>query len=294
MKIFFRPEQTAANTSSYSPSAAKPALVVQDWLTKGLAMPTDITDFEPVSRADLSLAHDRRYVDGVLDLDLRNGFNNRDPGVAASLPYTSGSMLAAAEHAVLHRTVTCSPTSGFHHAGYDGGEGFCTFNGLMVTAIKLKQQGLVHRVGILDCDAHYGNGTADIIERLGIRWVVHRTIGERFRDRDDVGRDARTFRTWLLQSIEAMSRCDLVLYQAGADPHIRDPLGGILTDEEMAWRDETVFAHFADRALAWNLAGGYQRDEQGGIEPVLRLHRITMRAALQAVANAHSVSRHGD
>lgn len=25
----------------------------------------------------------------------------------------------------------------------------------------------------------------------------------------------------------------------------------------------------------WNLAGGYQRDADGGIEPVLKLHRTT-------------------
>jgi len=287
MKVFYRPEQTAANAGSYSPSAAKPAQVVRDWLDKGVIREEDILDYEPVSREDLALAHDPRYVDGVLDLDLANGFNNRDPQVAASLPYTTGSLLAAAEHAVLHRTVTCSPTSGFHHAGYDFAGGFCTFNGLMVAALALQRHGLVRRVEILDCDAHYGNGTADIIERLGLRWVVHRTFGEWFHQRRDLGVGARAFETWLLEAIDAMARCDLVIYQAGADPHVLDPLGGFLTDEQMAWRDETVFAHFAGRALAWNLAGGYQRDGQGGIEPVLRLHRLTMRAAVQAMREAH-------
>ena len=32
------------------------------------------------------------------------------------------------------------------------------------------------------------------------------------------------------------------------------------------------------QALVWNLAGGYQRDASGSIEPVLRLHRNTLNA----------------
>ena len=45
-------------------------------------------------------------------------------------------------------------------------------------------------------------------------------------------------------------------------------------------RDEKVFG--ALRAwgvpVAWNLAGGYQRDAQGSIEPVLAIHDNTLRA----------------
>jgi acetoin utilization deacetylase AcuC-like enzyme len=76
-------------------------------------------------------------------------------------------MLAAAEYAVLHNEVVCSPTSGFHHAEYRNAGGYCTFNGLMVTALALKDAGLVNRVAILDCDAHYGNGTDSIIKQIG-------------------------------------------------------------------------------------------------------------------------------
>jgi hypothetical protein len=30
--------------------------------------------------------------------------------------------------------------------------------------------------------------------------------------------------------------------------------------------------------VVWNLAGGYQRDQEGGIAPVLAIHDHTMRA----------------
>lgn len=276
MKVFYRPEQTAANTGSYSPSASKPAKAVADWLNRGLIQPEDVMGFEPVTRCELGLAHDPVFVDAILDLQLENGFNNRNPEVAASLPFTSGSMLAAARYAVAHQAHTCSPTSGFHHAGHDFAGGYCTFNGLMVAAMALLGSGEVHSIGIIDCDAHYGNGTDDIIRRLKVKGVRHHTMGRHFQHRTDVGSQGRRFLNWLDKAIDDCREVDLVIYQAGADPHIRDPLGGLLTEAVMAQRDHAVFEAFRDKALVWNLAGGYQRDAQGGIEPVLKLHRNTV------------------
>ncbi len=73
--------------------------------------------------------------------------------------------------------MVCSPTSGFHHTGYSHSAGFCTFNGLMATACELRRVGAVKTVGILDCDAHYGDGTDDIINQINIDWIKHRTLG---------------------------------------------------------------------------------------------------------------------
>jgi acetoin utilization deacetylase AcuC-like enzyme len=275
--VFYRPEQNAPVTS-YSPSSDKPRQVVADWVTQDI----EVQSFHPVTRHELYLAHDPAYVDGVLNLDIANGFGNYDPKVANSLIYTTGSMLAAAEHAVLHQTIACSPTSGFHHAGYDFGGGFCTFNGLMVTAMKLKKGGLVNTVGILDCDMHYGNGTDDIIKRLGIDWIKHHTFGKHFTTRDSIGSMSKRFYEWMEKSIADAFACDLVLYQAGADPHIQDPLGGLLTDKQMFHRDRMVFeqARGIRKPLAWNLAGGYRRDANDTIKPVLKTHMTTLKTCL--------------
>jgi acetoin utilization deacetylase AcuC-like enzyme len=72
----------------------------------------------------------------------------------------------------------------------------------------------------------------------------------------------------------------VVLYQAGADPHIDDPLGGFLTTSQMAMRDWKVFQGLKERgiAVAWNLAGGYQSP----LSKVVQLHLNTMRACLEA------------
>lgn len=275
MKVFYRPEQSAQNAGAFSPSAAKPGQVVSDWLRRGLVTPDDVLSFEPVTREQIKRAHDGAFVDGVLDQSIANGFGNRDAGVATSLPYTNGSLLAACRHALATSSHVCSPTSGFHHAGYDEPQGFCTFNGLMVAALDLHAEGLVRKVAILDLDMHYGNGTDDIIDRLGIDWIVHRTQGQQFHDRSQVGKDAERYFAWLRKAIEACSKADLVIYQAGADPHRHDPLGGLLSGQELAIRDHLAFESFKGKPLAWNLAGGYQRDLDGGIEPVLKIHRGT-------------------
>jgi acetoin utilization deacetylase AcuC-like enzyme len=276
--VFYHPEMSAANVGSYSPSAGKPALVVQDWLDNGLITRSDLIGFQPATRDELALAHDRAFVDGVLDCEIDNGFGNTDPFVAASLPWTTGSMLAAAEYAVTHQCHTISPTSGFHHAGFAHAGGFCTFNGLAVTAAALRKSGMVDKVAILDCDMHYGDGTAEILKRRNMHWVTHHTFGQHFRDPEDIGPGGKHVRDWLLAAIEDCANADVILYQAGADPHVRDPLGGLLTTQMMQDRDRAVARGLRRKPLVWNLAGGYQRDEQGTIKPVLQLHRQTFYA----------------
>ena len=275
MKVFYRPEQVATS-QSYSPSALKPRLVVADWKID-YKINMEICSFEPVDAKTIALAHDAEFVRKVLACEIDNGFGTRDADVAASLPYTSGSMVAAAEYAVLHREAVCSPTSGFHHATFDTAMAYCTFNGLMVAALALKEANLVNRVGIIDCDAHYGNGTDDIISQRRINWIKHHTFGKHFYYAEDA--QAGRFEAWLEKAISRCQNCDLILYQAGADPHIDDPLGGILTTKQMSWRDRTVFERLGHKPLVWNLAGGYQLanglTEAQKREPVLALHRET-------------------
>ena len=72
-----------------------------------------------------------------------------------------------------------------------------------------------------------------------------------------------------------MRDCDVILYQAGADPHVDDPLGGWLTTEQLRERDRRVFesAQRLGVPIAWNLAGGYQEP----LSKVLEIHDNTMR-----------------
>lgn len=276
MKIFYNAKQSCASADSYSPSAGKPALFVAEAQKE---FNVEVIESSAASSRQFYGAHDKHFVDGVLAGGRENGFGNTLPEVARSLPYTSGSMVDAALHAFATGEHVCSPTSGFHHAGYSGASGYCTFNGLMVAAVALRGAG-AKSVGILDCDMHYGNGTDDIIKVIGADYVVHRTFGRLFSDKEDC--DDGVFEGWLLGAIRSMKGCDVILYQAGADPHVDDPMGRCLTTEQMRLRDGLVFTAFQGKPLAWNLAGGYQRDADGGISAVLGLHLNTVAECINA------------
>ena len=77
---------------------------------------------------------------------------------------------------------------------------------------------------------------------------------------------------------------DVILYQAGADVHVDDPFGGLLTTEEMRARDRAIFSLARDLSipLTWNLAGGYQIETDGSIPRVIQLHLNTFEEALRA------------
>ncbi len=290
--VFFTAKMVA-DSGSPSPSAAKPAQVVESWKRQ---FPIEIIEPEPVTLEDYARAHDREWAARVLACKAANGLGNRSPEVAASLPFTSGSMLSAARHVLKTKRVAAAPCSGFHHAEWEYAQGYCTFNGLMVTALALKDQVIcidetkpfgslervTRRIGILDLDMHYGNGTDDILMVVNQEgWCRHFTAGQTFLSATQVD---KFFGEWLPRVLDKLSDCGLVLYQAGADPHIDDPYGGWLTTEQLRQRDAMVFDAFSKRNIpvVWNLAGGYQIEKDGTIPKVLEIHDNTMRECIRA------------
>ena len=84
------------------------------------------------------------------------------PELFSSVLLTNGGVLAAARTALAER-VSGALASGFHHAFADHGEGFCTFNGLVIALDTLWAEGRIRSAAILDLDLHYGNGTASLV-----------------------------------------------------------------------------------------------------------------------------------
>ena len=280
--MFYTPKMLA-DAESFSPSASKPKHVLASW--RRLGIPISVIEPDPVTHAELCLAHDKGFVERVLSAKDRNGFGNRSPQVAASLPYTSGAMLAAARETLRNRAVAVAPCSGFHHARFGAPDGFCTFNGLVVAAQVLKIGGEARRIGILDFDQHYGDGTDDIIEHLGLRYIEHYSAGQHWCSPEK----AEEFLSAIPSIVERMADCSLILYQAGADPHVDDELGGWLTTKQLAERDRIVFeaAKKARVPLAWNLAGGYQKP----LRKVLDIHDNTLRACWEVYGAPGGPSR---
>lgn len=262
----FYTDLMVTSAGGVSPSAAKPKYAISRWLAD--EQPIKIINPRPATCEQFYRAHDADYVNGVFNGYRDNGFGSNDDDVAATLPYTTGSLIDAAYEALHNGVGAVSPSSGFHHASYYNGGGFCTFNGLMVVAREFP----FGRIGILDFDAHHGDGTDNIIRHLDVRNVTHYSQGRYQNQHPEMFLSGIE---WLIKSM--FNRCDLVLYQAGADAHIEDPLGaGFLTTEQLFERDRAVFRTL--RALkipvVWNLAGGYQRP----FSKVLDIHANTMTA----------------
>lgn len=274
MLVFYNKKQSINEYVDYSPSAKKPKLVVQAWKQHGHAL--TIQKIRALSIEEIAMAHDINYVRGIMNGKIKNGFGNKSLNIAKSLQWTTGSFLSAAIYAYQHKCNTFSPTSGFHHAGYNYANGFCTFNGLMIAALMLKKRYKANHIGILDLDSHYGDGTMNIIHKTNSEdFISHYSLG----DHDVMKHNNSEWLERLPDTIRKyFSNCDILFYQAGADCHENDPEvhSGHFTTKQMYLRDYVVYSTCSALQIpvVTNLAGGYQKP----FEKVINLHCETAKA----------------
>ena len=244
-------------------------------LERGIIREDELCDAEPIPREDLLLAHTERYIDGVLTGTLdrleqrRIGFPWSPALVLRSLA-TVGGCLASAR-AALEDGISGNLAGGTHHALRDAGEGFCVFNDIAVSTLKLMQEERIRSTVIIDLDVHQGNGNSDI---LGGRpdvtiFSMHGAKNYPFRkvpstidiDLPD-GTDDATYLRILAEHLPFLldGAPDLVFYQCGVDPLVHDALGRLsLTFEGLRERDRMVIQACRDRHIPIMLAlgGGY-------------------------------------
>ena len=258
----------------------------------------------PLTEEALKLVHTEEYIRAIRSGEPRALAESQkfpwSPELFPSVCLTNGACLAAARQARCDG-VAAALASGFHHAGADHGEGFCTFNGLVVAADVLKARGEVASVAILDLDLHYGNGTASLaatrpyLTALSIYGndyqsnVAYRDVTVR-RHQDGAnhhsvalpaGCDGSRLNQVLEECLPGLLKPrhpDLLLYQAGADPLRDDPYSPLhLTHADLQERNRRVFefARAQNLPIAWVLAGGYSPD----IRHIVDVHVNTFRAA---------------
>jgi acetoin utilization deacetylase AcuC-like enzyme len=118
----------------------------------------------PMPRRWIEAVHDPVYVAEVLEArvpkekERRIGFPVTET-VALRAVRVPGGTWAAALAAIRHGFAV-NIAGGSHHAQYDTGAGYCVFNDLAITAVRLVAEQLAPRVLIVDCDVHQGDGTA--------------------------------------------------------------------------------------------------------------------------------------
>ena len=112
----------------------------------------------------IEAVHDPAYVAEVVEAQVpaakerRIGFPVTE-AVARRAVRVPGGTWAAALTAIKHGFAVNS-AGGSHHAQYDSGAGYCVFNDLAITAVRLVTEQVTPRVLIVDCDVHQGDGTA--------------------------------------------------------------------------------------------------------------------------------------
>lgn len=251
---------------------------------------TCISSPAPATRSDIVAVHDEDYVDNVLSG--RGGQFSGEDESATSVLATTGGVLRAVETVLENGGCAGSLSSGLHHAKYDHGSGYCTFNGLVIGARRALTLG-AKRVLILDLDAHCGGGTKELIGLLrdqnidGIEQLdISVSSFDKYHDSTFarlkiVG--ANEYLSQIEQSLDEIvdaRSIDLIIYNAGMDPHER--AGGLrgITTEAIRRREAMVFewAKSHDLPIVWVLAGGYS-GESFTKRDVAALHRITVEEA---------------
>lgn len=241
---------------------------------------------EPIDPSVLRQLHNPAFVDAFLTGKAPLAQSQRfiwSEQLRDAVLYIQGGQLRAADIA-LAEGVAANIAQGFHHAEYDYGGGYCTFNGLALLA----QQHANKRVFVLDCDQHGGNGTAEFTRSL--QNLFNYTIfGLRYGCREYersvnawISRDQGSFAQYQAALNDAFARIltwktDLLVYQAGMDCHQRDPFGSSWFDSDCLYRRDQMVFEFANQhqiPILFVLAGGYQ-----ALPALTELHVATFYAA---------------
>ena len=123
---------------------------------------------QQATREWLELAHTQAFVHAYLTGTVnakamrRIGFPWNAALVNRTCTAIGGTVLAA--QLALEHGLACSTAGGTHHAHADFGSGYCIFNDLAVAARVIQQQGLAHKIMVIDLDVHQGDGTASIFQ----------------------------------------------------------------------------------------------------------------------------------
>ena len=235
----------------------------------------DFVKFHEPADLDCNLLyeiHSEKYVNAVLTgeptkLATIAGFKPWCEQLKNAVLSINAGQIRAAELAFEHG-ISANIAQGFHHATYDFGGSFCTFNGLALIAKAFPSK----RVFILDCDQHMGDGTVELANRIDNLFnfsIYGFPLGVTANERSAshlIHKTSGNFAQYTMAIYEAFQRAidwqaDIIVYQAGMDCHQHDPFGSKwLTTELIEKREELVFSLAKKHKIPimFVMAGGYQ------------------------------------
>ncbi len=242
----------------------------------------------------IHLAHSPHYISAFINGTLerqeirRTGLPWSRQLVTRTLTALSGSVLSA--EIALKKGICCNVAGGTHHAHYDFGSGFCIVNDLAVAPLHLIAEGKVSRVLIIDLDVHQGDGTARILDGHESIFTFSLHCRENFpfqkaKSSLDIevkeGTEDKEYMNIVHEVIPGLLeevKPDFVIYDAGVDPYIHDPLGRLsLSLEGLYQRDLFVLKEVTSRGIPVScvIGGGYSKD----LNELAYRHSLVFRAA---------------
>ena len=264
-------------------------------LDQGLAEEQQFAQPLPVPRRWLELVHGRPYHQAFARGELSSS-EQRRIGLPATAPLVQRTWLAVGgtvltARLALRHGLACHLAGGTHHAFPSHGSGFCIFNDCAVAARVLLQEGGVQRLMVIDLDVHQGDATAAIfaddprVFTLSAHCASNFPLHKQQSDVDIPLADGLGDDDYLvavgdrIPELLDQVRPQLVLYNAGVDPHHGDRLGRLnLSSAGLLQRDRLVLDACLRRQIpvATVIGGGY--DE---LVPLVERHSLVFRAALE-------------
>ena len=293
LPFVYHPAYSAPLPSSHRFPMAKFRLLHQLLLDQGLAEAGQIHPPLPAPRRWLELVHQPRYHRAFARGELSHA-EQRRIGLPATTPLVQRTWLAVGgtvltARLALERGLACHLAGGTHHAYPDHGSGFCIFNDCAVAAQVLLAENRVQQLMVIDLDVHQGDATAAIFadEPRVFTFSAHCQSNFPLRKQSsnvdlplDDGLEDDNYLVAigdLIPDLLDAVQPDLVLYNAGVDPHRHDRLGRLnLSNTGLLNRDRLVLDACLRRSIpvATVIGGGY--DE---LKPLVERHSLVFRAA---------------
>ena len=254
-------------------------------VARGLRRRRDFVRPRPISQRDLLNLHSPEYLRSLrspqtLARILEVPIVGRLPGwlvnwrILRPMRFATSGTIHACRLALDHG-IAINLGGGYHHAADSWGGGFCVYADVPLAAKILHQEGKIKRLLVVDLDAHQGNGTAAVFH--GWDWAFMFDLYER--DIFPAGKEPEDYplpvasgltgseylgivRDTLPKALDAV-RPNLVIYNAGSDPFVGDPLAGFrLSRSDLAERDLLVVSSVRERdvPVAMVLSGGYSAE----------------------------------
>ncbi len=277
LPVFYSPAYCAA---AYAFDTTRKAALVAEKLSRlpnvDVLDPAAYTNLAYVESL-LNVVHDPEYITALQTGEPRHLAESQgfvwDPGLYTGVTASTSGIVAAVDAAIGHsRQFSGSLSSGLHHAKFGSGDGFCSVNGLIVAATHAVHTYQVN-VTILDVDAHAGGGTDNLLRvhahtALGLDAVTHLDLTTKSFDSyshraprtNDINiEDPHLEDDGYLAALEGLlehlptGENNLVLYNAGMDPHPE------ISNDALITRERLVVDALNTNGVAgvFVLAGGY-------------------------------------